>query len=147
MAALMDMRMRVLDTLVAMGVEVEVTLGPAEQESKRQEDDDQTDGHLRSSDEAFRQVLAEQDHRESEGQQCRSMTKAPREPECPRTPGAVPLTRKDQGGDGRQVVGIGSVPKTQQDSHRQRHEAVSTKAYDPRVQSKHDSQPPGAGIG
>ena len=126
LAPLVDVWMRVVHTLVAVRMDVEVALRPAEQQPERKEDDHQTDGHLCAPDQPVRQVPPEQDHRQPEGQQCGGMAEPPRQAKCSGPTCAVPLVRQDEGRDRREVVRVGGVPEAQQKGHRQRHQSVTT---------------------
>jgi hypothetical protein len=54
LATLVDVGVRVLHTIVAMGMDMEVALGPPEEESECEKHDDQADGHLGSPDQPLR---------------------------------------------------------------------------------------------
>jgi hypothetical protein len=137
MATLMGVRVRVLHTIVAMGMDVEGTVRPPDQQAESEKEDDQTDGYFRASDHPFREILAEKNDRQPEDQQCRRMTEPPGQAKRTGAPCAIPRVRKDERRDGGDVVRIGSVPKTQQEGRCHRHQAVATQPSHPVVQSKH----------
>ena len=62
-SAFVNVRMRVKNSAVGVGVTMVLSPGPADEQANRESNDDQPDGHLRAPKPGAREMLRQQHHR------------------------------------------------------------------------------------
>lgn len=110
----MNMRMRMQNAPVSMGVRVVSTSCPPNEEPQSQEDDHQAYSQLRALEECLGQMPGVQHYWQSKGDQGGSMTQAPRQTQQAGTLGSVIPVGQHQRGYGSEVIRVGGVAKAQQ---------------------------------
>ena len=133
---------------VAVWVRVEVAAPPAEQQAQGEHHDHHPDGGLGRALERLGQVGLEQHDRQAEEGERERVAGSPRQAEPAGAACAVLGVRRDQRGNGGEVVGVGRVPQPQEQRHQQgeRHAAALGELGDPFVKPEHRSPPrPSAG--
>ncbi len=113
-------RMGVDDTVVHVGVRVEVAAPPAVQQPHGEDDDHAADRQLGGLLHALRQRVADQHDGQAAGKERERVPAPPGEPEPARPRGPVTRVGDDQRGHRRQVIGVGGVAQAEQDGHQQR---------------------------
>ena len=98
-----------------------VAPGPFPDHTRRQDQDDHTDGLLRAALEPGRQLGLEEDQRQPDGQQHHRVAKAPPGAHAGRV-AVVGVVRSDQRGDRDEVIGIRGMAHSEYEGDSQRHQ-------------------------
>jgi hypothetical protein len=112
--AFVHMRMCMDHAPVNMRMSVILSPEPAQKQARRQKYDDQPNRHLGALKDSGGKLTREQQQGNSEGEQCGCVPGSPGQAEYAGTAATITTLRKHDGRDGRQVVRICCVPKTQE---------------------------------
>jgi len=134
---LVGVGMSVANASVIVRMQVEVPPAPAHQEPHGEQCDQQADDGLGAPLNRVRQIPAKEDHRDPESEQRSGVAQAPRKSQQCRAARTMAMIGQEQRGDSGEVIGIGRMPKPQQNGYQQRHDATTAEPSDPLIQSEH----------
>jgi hypothetical protein len=137
MNMLMGVRVSMAGQAVGMNVEVEVSAITSQQQSRCQRHDDEANHEFGRSLQGVGQEAPEQDCGETESDEGGRVPQAPGEAQRRGPADAVSAFSQEQGGNRREMIGIGRVPETKEGCHDVRHGPAATQLCQPLIESEH----------